>query len=269
MLRGFLGENDDSDPHCLCFSEDAGRTWSRPEPIPHLSDGRPNYTDLCLHPLVEGDTATFIFYTTAPEESIARGGNTAQTFLRRFHIGARRWDDPVFFPYEWRTSEGTLVRAPNGGLVAAFRTARPGIHAYSDHWRGFLTSRSSDNGKTWSEPDLHFLYGHVHTHLLNLPDGRILLTYAARIGELEKRTYHGVEAVVSRDNGKTWDWEHRFILFRWPDECTHSPQSAVLSDGRILTVFLHGFGYTWSDLSDNSANLTNLGNVSAVIWSPG
>ena len=25
----------------------------------------------------------------------------------------------------------------------------------------------------------------------------------------------GQEAVLSRDNGRTWDWDRRFILYRW------------------------------------------------------
>ena len=67
----------------------------------------------------------------------------------------------------------------------------------SDHWRGILTSRSTDDGKTWDEPVIHSRYGHVHEHLLPLPDGRVLMTFAARIGELEGRTYHGIEAVLT------------------------------------------------------------------------
>ena len=37
-----------------------------------------------------------------------------------------------------------------------------------------------------------------------LPDGRLLMTHAARIGELDGRIYRGYEAVVSEDNGRTW-----------------------------------------------------------------
>ena len=59
-----------------------------------------------------------------------------------------------------------------------------------------------------------------------LKDGRLLLTYAARMGELDGRIYHGIEAVVSRDHGRTWDWDSRFILFRWAMHQTmHSPCS--------------------------------------------
>ena len=149
--------------------------------------------------------------------------------------------------------------------MASFRSARPGIPAPTDHWRSIITSRSTDDGKTWSEPEVHFLYGYVHHSFLNFPDGRALMTYAARIGELEARTYHGVEAVMSHDLGKSWDWEHRYILFRGTDGCMHSPQSVLFSDGRILTALMHVTSYSWND-GTVEGNLIRLGHVPVVIW---
>jgi hypothetical protein len=273
MLRGNVGP-----AHAHCFSTDGGTTWGIPERIPPAPDGRECYTDLCYHPLVEGGTVTYIFLSSEPGDMDQYGKRIeegerpplAHSSIRRFHIGQHVWDDPVYFPIEWRTSEGTLVRAADGSLVAVFRTDMPSyVPAPSDHWDGIMTTRSLDDGKSWSEPAHHFRYGYMHSHLLALPDGRILMTYAARIGELDGMNYHGIEAVVSSDNGVTWDWEHRFILFRWIDQCTHSPQSVRLSDGRILTVFLHGKNFTWSDREERNlkTNLLLLGNVSVVIWS--
>ena len=40
------------------------------------------------------------------------------------------------------------------------------------------------------------------------------MTYAARIGELEGRTYHGIEGVLSHNHGATWDWRHRYYFDR-------------------------------------------------------
>ena len=74
-----------------------------------------------------------------------------------------------------------------------------------------------DDGKTWTDHQVHFRYGKVHTEMITLRNGDILLTYAARMGELEGKMYHGIEAVLSRDNGRTWDWDNRFILFRCAD----------------------------------------------------
>ena len=262
MLRGWTGTNDDTEPFALWFSDDGGQTWSDPELIPTLPDGRNVYTDVALNFPIEEGIVRFLFY--AQLRPVPPRGSV--TVMRPYHVHSHEWEEPFFFPETWHTSEASLARAANGDLVAAFRSARPGIPAPSDHWRSIITSRSTDNGKTWSEPDVHFLYGYVHESFLNLPDGRLLMTYAARIGELEGRMYHGIEAVVSHDNGKTWDWEHRYILFRGTEGCMHSPQSALLSDGRVLTTLMHATGFSWND-GTVEGNLISLGHVNAVIWS--
>jgi len=267
MIRG-----DES----LSFSDDGGETWSDPEPLAPLPDGRSMLTDVPMNPLVEDGKVRFIFYT--------RGGDGdwgAESLQRSFDIERHDWGEPTFFPKwpddgpRWRTSEGSITRAKNGDLVAAFRTGRPGLSVAnynatsghpgqvpSDHWRGICTSHSTDDGKNWSEPDVHFQYGHVHMSLLPLTDGRILMTYAARIGELEGRTYHGIEAVMSHDNGKTWDWERRYILYRGRSGPMHSPQSVLLSDGRILTTFMYH-----TDFSNQATNRLRINHTSAAIWS--
>ena len=76
-----------------------------------------------------------------------------------------------------------------------------------------------------------------------------------------------IKGVLSSDNGRTWDWERRYILFRGTDHAQHSPQSVLLSDGSILTVVMHPVTYTWGD-GETRGNLIGLSNVSIVIWSP-
>ena len=268
MLRGYLPgfTDDDSDKQVLAFSEDAGLTWSEPEPIPPLADGRPCSTDVCLTPLVEGDTVTLMFYVPAS------GDWSAASIMRPYDVRTREWGEATFLPQAWKTSEGSVVRARNGDLVVALRTGVSKYANMSDHWRCITTTRSADNGKTWAGPSVHVCYGHVHQSLINLPDGRILMTFAARIGELEGRTYHGIEAVLSHDCGATWDWEQRYILFRWSDQSMHSPRSACLADGRILTVLMCNSNYPWTggDLPDTPAasSLLGIGHVWGVIWSP-
>ncbi len=61
MLRGNVGP-----AHADCTSTDGGATWGSVEPIPPAPDGREGYTDLVLHPLVEGDTLTAVFFSSEP-----------------------------------------------------------------------------------------------------------------------------------------------------------------------------------------------------------
>ena len=272
VLRNvFRIANEDTSADCLRFSEDAGQTWGDPEPMPELPDGHPFYTDVAYTHLVEGNTITFAGSTRTDVHANWQEGNLfTQGVIRRYHLDTRTWDEPHLFPRDWALNEGSLVRASNGDLVAAFRTQMVGVPIHSDHEMGLATLRSTDNGKTWSQPAHHFLYGYHHCGLILLADGRILMTYAARIGELDGMTYHGVEAVLSSDHGVTWDWGRRWILFRWPHPSTHSPQSVCLSDGRIFTVFMHDTRYSWTDQEGHpwkdKLTLGHPAHVSVVIW---
>jgi hypothetical protein len=260
LLRGWNSYIDTEDSFCFWFSEDGGLTWSDAEPVARLPDGQGVNTDVSPSMLIEGDTIRFMFYVS-----------DTGTMMWPYNHEKHTWGEPYFFPEDWmafaRCSEASLTRAKDGALVASFRSSRPDIPAPSDHWRGILTARSTDDGKTWTKPDVHSLYGHVHHSLVSFPDGRILMTYAARIGELDGRTYHGHEAVFSHDHGRTWDWSRRYILFRGINGVMHSPQSVILSNGRIMTVVMHPISFSWQD-EQTEGNMVGISQVSAVLWIP-
>jgi len=245
--------------HTCYFSKDGGKTWDESVEVP-APEG--DYRDWGSKGsiLVEGDDITVIGFVWTPGRSIS--------VLHRSHNRGRTWEKRVELPSGFPGSEGSIMRAKDGALVVAMRTGfqDEGIPMLNDHWRGITTYRSTDNGNTWSGPQALNKYGHVHSELLLLENGDILLTYAARIGELDGYIYHGIEAMLSHDNGKSWDWQNRFILFRWPGhESVHSPISAQLSDGRIFTVFMHPDpGRYWN----NMAGPPSVCHTSAVIWSP-
>ena len=249
----------------LAFSGDAGKTWSEKQPFPRLADGRITYRKGSV--LVEKDVISAVFMANIKPQP----GKSwrVQSVIRRSRDGGRTWNEGIWLPREWQTSEGSITRAADGALVVSLRTAQPPkFPSYSDHWRRITTARSLDEGKTWTDHQVHFKYGKVHTDLIRLKDGRLLMTYAARMGELEGKVYHGIEAVISRDHGKTWDWDRRFTLFRWAMHQTmHSPCSLQLADGRILTLFLYHYGAQWGKTTVGGPSRT-LGITSAVIWSP-
>ena len=248
----------------LSSSDDGGKNWSKKTPFPKLGDGRTTYHKGSV--LVENGVVTAVF--TASGEPRGPTGWRAYSLLRRSRDGGRTWNEGIWLPPQWQTSEGAITRAADGALVVALRTAQPPDYpSFSDHWRRLTTARSLDDGQTWTDHQVHFKYGKVHSDLIRLKDGRILLTYAARMGELDGQMYHGIEAVVSRDHGRTWDWDKRFILFRWAMHQTmHSPCSLQLKDGRILTLFLYHYGARWGESRVGGSGRT-VGITSAVIWS--
>ncbi len=245
------------------FSEDGGKTWDEPRPVLKLPDGSP--TAHHGSALVEGSHLTVVSYSKAPPHGPMNWN--AYSWLWSSHDAGHTWKTPIRLPAEWCTSEGSVTRAKDGALVVSLRTDPfPGYPNYNDHWRRITTARSIDGGLTWTHHQTPFRYGKVHTELLTLPKGDILMVYATRIGELDGHVYHGIEAVLSHDHGRTWDWTHKFILFRWAlHESTHSPTSVILSDGRVLTVFLHPWSAPWRNLP---VAPRCIGVCSAVLWSP-
>ncbi|MAE61337.1 MAG: hypothetical protein CMJ49_08285 [Planctomycetaceae bacterium] len=266
-----------------CRSDDRGHTWGEIIPQPLLDDGRDGAGDLCHQPWVEGADLTFglaIPREPASGDEYPDGRLNGQTILRTYHADKNTWDEPVFLPAEWCTSECSVVRAQNGDLVVALRHKDPSIPSENDGWRNIVTSWSSDNGRTWAEPQAFFRFGRVHANITVLPDGRLVMTHAARIGELDRRIYGGVEAVVSEDHGRTWDWDGRYILFRCPQGFKlFNPRTVRLADGRLMTAIYNYTTYTWTDLKKEDApenwndtlllphaNYLGLGNVMVVIW---
>jgi hypothetical protein len=246
------------------FSTDYGRTW--PERVPTQLPANGRFWGVEGNPLLEFDAAG------KPVRMAEIGFNypdgawpdkPCDAFLRWSNDEGRTWVDESQ-PQAWRTNityegkvyersvcEGSLVRARNGWLVAALRTDLLPKYlgkGLDDNLCGTAVSISKDNGKTWTPHKPLFEAGRHHAHLLRLPNGNLLMTLIVRTDVRDGRlaSYRrGCEAIVSRDNGVTWDLDRKYVLDEyeffdgklWQNgECGHL-YSALLQDGRILTVY--------------------------------
>jgi Neuraminidase (sialidase) len=126
-------------------------------------------------------------------------------------------------------NENHIIELSPGRLLALFR-AEAFLQVKEEN--GFLRqSISNDNGYTWSSPLATPIYGYP-AHLLRLRDGRILCSYSRR------RAPYSIEAVISEDDGKSWNVDHTMVLHRIDDEADMGyPSSIELTDGEIMTVF--------------------------------
>ena len=247
------------------FSQDYGRTWEAPLADPPVSNGAGIGGE--GNPLVEQDKDGTVHIA---EIGYNMGGpglsydvrKPEHGFFRWSHDGGRTWTDEVN-PKNWYwddahdgktwrrgISEGSVVRAENGWLVASLRTGIParGIEgAHSDQLEGTGISISKDNGRTWSK--INFLYktGRMHGHLLRMPNGDLVLTLTVRadVEQGELLSYRrGFEAIVSRDHGMTWDLDRKYVLDEWEFYTALTPGagqaghlcSTLLDDGSILSV---------------------------------
>lgn len=195
--------------------------------------------------------------TGAPRGSPA--GHYSQAYLRVSVDEGRTWNTEVEVPQWLGVNELSLIVARNGDWVAACRVDEPpsfSLKPYPDLYSGLGVSVSKDQGKTWSERTSLYEFGRHHPSMVLLPDGRLVMTYVVRAGYPETDDgfpQFGIEAVVSDDNGQTWDMDHRYILASWvgnidvasgPRNGWCSPQSTstvLLPDGSILTAFGTGF----------------------------
>ena len=183
--------------------------------------------------------------------------------LRWSSDGGRTWDKEVA-PKEWfredeyhgkslirGVSEGSLVRAANGWLVAALRTDIPARYLdvpNNDSLEGTGVSISKDNGVTWSPIQVLYEAGRHHPHLLRLPNGDLLMVLIVRVDVQGGRlaSYRrGLEAIISHDNGLTWDLAHKYVLddyefydgVEWFNgECGHC-STTLLDNGLVLSAY--------------------------------
>ena len=245
------------------YSKDYGRTWSERVKSPAAPDGEAFHSEGNL--LVDrdehgvavllGETGATHSHGPPPEFPLCGGIHWSRD-------GGRTWGK-FSFPeqWKWRTSyqgksyergvcEGGLVRAANGWIVAALRTdLEPRFFPLKyDNMMGTAVSISKDNGETWSELNFVFGPGRMHPTLLRLPNGDLVMTVIRRL-DLENgqmASYRrGCDAVVSRDNGLTWDLNRMYILDdfaslsepRWYYVRNGHQFSIGLGDGSILTTY--------------------------------
>lgn len=233
----------------LWVSSDYGQTWEKSEPKqPHQE--RYSWDPLLVITGADGRVERLVheYWTRSPTHG-------CQGWLRSSLDEGRSWSDGMEVPQWLGCGEINIIVAKNGDWVAACRT-NPPDHQTFDHYCGLVVSISKDQGQTWSPTKTLYEWGRHNSSMVLLPDGRIVMSYIVRLGyppTADGFPQFGVDAVVSRDNGQTWDLEHRYILATWVgnikgDNDWHcGPQTSstvLLPDGAILTAFGTGFRST-------------------------
>jgi hypothetical protein len=282
VMLTYLGKGDLTfqtdlvEPTMQYFSKDYGKSWTERQPLQlaankgtHL-DGKtqPGYWGAEGNNLVDRDSkgmATRIAqvgwnYDPGSSHPVA----PANAYIRWSTDGGRTWikeNKPSTWPYQVEhegkkyprgISEGSLVRAANGWIVAALRTdMHPRFMSDGiDNLEGTGVSLSKDDGATWSPVKVLYEAGRMHAHLLLPPNGDLVMTLIVRLdmGEdgLLASYRRGCEAIVSHDNGLTWDLGRKYVLDEFSSPgflgkwsfgpCGHLC-SALLDDGALLTCY--------------------------------
>ncbi len=173
------------------------------------------------------------------------------TFLRSGDEG-RSWKFFSQAPLISKTfgfSESGLLAGPKGRVLAVMRTdldfvpikKRP-KEARVGYGYFLYQMESLDHGRTWSRPVQLPIWGHP-PYLLRLKSGTVVMVYGHR------RPPFSVRAILSRDNGKTWDMKTLRTLREWKPGAYDIgyPKATQLADGTILCTY---YGYSTADAVD-------------------
>jgi hypothetical protein len=193
----------------LTRSEDNGHTWSPAEKI----EGLPEEPGSVYGKSIEYPQGTVCL--SLKTGHIARSTDFGKT-----------WGD---ITPRTLNNETAYLYLPSGKAICMIRRNEEGYSLWQ--------ADSSDGGRTWG--DARKITGYMeHPADLLLESGNTLLTYGRR------RSPYGIQAMLSYDEGESWDTKHRVTLVCDAEDMEVGyPSSVQLDDGTICTAY-----YSYQDL---------------------
>ena len=211
------------------ISKDNGKTWSAPERMLGLS--HTPHGPIALHDgsLLQLGRSTRTSQLDTGNESFSQSvisawrstdkGATWQCLCPAIGDTNGENNEPFVF------HEPHAVELPDGTLIGLVR-----YHGDDNCMRETV---SKDGGKTWSPMRKTTIFG-LPPHIIRLPDGKLVCVYGRRFA-----AGFGEFAVISDDNGKTWDSTNEICLRPCHNGDLGYPSSCLLPNGDILTVYYH------------------------------
>jgi len=155
--------------------------------------------------------------------------NLRSGYIARSTDFGKTWGDFTKRPL---SNETAYLYLPSGRAIAMIRRNEKGFSLWQ--------TDSVDGGRTWGKVRQITGYMEHPADLLLLQSGKILLTYGRR------HPPFGIEAMLSYDEGKTWDIKHKIMLVGDAENGEVGyPSSVQLDDGTICTAYYsyQGQGY--------------------------
>jgi len=205
-------------------SSDHGRSWSSPVKIPDDPESLALASYSSVVQLPDGTVLMPLYAYVEGEEGEASRKSSPRHFsyLYRSRDGGRSWGDRSLIAAGF--NETNLVRLKSGKLLAAMREEQkpPGRSALAE---------SSDGGRHWSRPRYVTGASQHPAGLLQMPDGTIVLSHGVR------HPPYGAQALLSRDEGQTWDRTRKLMLGYHSWGGGGYPCTIRLDSGHLLTLY--------------------------------
>jgi hypothetical protein len=227
-------------PIWVCRSADGGRTWTHAEGVELPTGSR----------LAAEKGLKFSDHLIPFGDVIEIGGGLLGVCIYSGQPKTKDQDAYFFTSADdgrtWRiasviaqgdANETTPLALSNGDLLACARTVK------DEHLELF---RSTDNGQSWKREQAVSGKMQHPADLLEMADGRVLLTYGDRTGmnwstwpdpaklSGPKAVPNGILVRLSADRGRTWTAPERIAGF---DGDGGYPATVPLADGRLLTAY--------------------------------
>ena len=209
----------------VCVSQDQGNRWERSSWDAPCETGNVPFGDIVCQP--DGALVAALYGTVYADN----GTGERAVYSHRSTDHGHTWGEPKLIAAT--RGETALVRLRSGKWLAAARMD------YSPY--ALVLFASPNDALDWQEIGPITLPAQQPGHLLELRDGRILLTYGSRAINL-----YGVGARISEDEGASWSIARPLVNVPGPTDCGY-PSSVELEDGTIVTAYYAGareMGYT-------------------------
>ena len=223
QLREYFKSSKPNVTQWMVRSDDGGKSWSEPYPIPAMSPHGP----IC----------------TSEGRLLLAGKRDDYIGLWGSMDDGRSWSLISKIPpmHGQRSSlyhELHVVEAADGTIIVQIRNHNKTFHYET------LQTESKDGGKSWTEPHSIGVWGYP-SHLLCLSNGDLLMTYGYRGGTGKPSDSYRVEARLSNDNGKSWSAPITIAdnLYTWD---FGYPSTVELGNGKLLTI--------WYEVQSDSPN---------------
>jgi hypothetical protein len=254
--------NPSQHTHSKVFrSIDEGKTWSEirigPDGFPDRAETAADWMAFEI-PDHQRNGEKLTFLGVSMQHGKANAPKVARIWQSRDH--GKTWDKSFqpdtagWIDVDGFFSQTVTFRTNSGRLLHPVRVDRTGPHWHipgtpqklaaerGDQGDRMMLWESSDNGKTFRKHRTHGNFGHygeMYPRFLQLNDGRLLLTFTVRSNATDGHEL-GLRAILSNDQGRTWDFEHDRIVI---SDVNHGASgggfgnTVQLEDGTLVSVY--------------------------------